>query len=210
MLPGIGPALTVAMLLPLTVNLDPDRRAHHVRRHLLRRDVRRLDDDDPAQHAGRDRRRSPPRSKATRWPSAAAPAPALATAAIGSFVAGTLATLLLTLLAPLVVEVALQVRARRVLRADGVRLRHRRGGARALARCAGCRACSSACCSGWSASTSQTGQTRFAFGVPELLDGIDVVVLAVGLFAVGEALYVAAYQSRLTETIETRVAARCG
>ena len=44
----------------------------------------------------------------------------------------------------------------------------------------------------------QTGQPRFAFGVPELLDGIDVVVLAVGLFAVGEALYVAAYQSRLT------------
>ena len=38
---------------------------------------------------------------------------------------------------------------------------------------------------------SQTGRSRFAFGVPELLDGIDVVVLAVGLFAVGEALYVA-------------------
>jgi putative tricarboxylic transport membrane protein len=49
---------------------------------------------------------------------------------------------------------------------------------------------------------SQTGQARFAFGVPELLDGVDVVVLAVGLFAVGEALYVAAYQSRLASTIE--------
>ena len=49
---------------------------------------------------------------------------------------------------------------------------------------------------------SQTGQPRFAFGVPELLDGVDVVVLAVGLFAVGEALYVAAYQSRLAGTIE--------
>jgi putative tricarboxylic transport membrane protein len=48
----------------------------------------------------------------------------------------------------------------------------------------------------------QTGASRFAFGVPELLDGIDVVVLAVGLFAVGEALYVAAYQSRLSETME--------
>ena len=31
----------------------PDRRAHHVRRHLLRRDVRRLDHHHPAQHAGR-------------------------------------------------------------------------------------------------------------------------------------------------------------
>src|SRR5919206_3873335 len=49
---------------------------------------------------------------------------------------------------------------------------------------------------------SQTGQSRFAFGVPELLDGIDVVVLAVGLFAVGEALYVAAYSSRLEEKME--------
>jgi putative tricarboxylic transport membrane protein len=49
---------------------------------------------------------------------------------------------------------------------------------------------------------SQTGQTRFAFGVPELLDGVDVVVLAVGLFAVGEALYVGAYSSRLEEKIE--------
>jgi putative tricarboxylic transport membrane protein len=48
----------------------------------------------------------------------------------------------------------------------------------------------------------QTGQMRFAFGVPELLDGIDVVVLAVGLFAVGEALYVAAHASRIEETLE--------
>ena len=47
-----------------------------------------------------------------------------------------------------------------------------------------------------------TGQMRFAFGVPELLDGIDVVVLAVGLFAVGEALYGAAYQSGVKERIE--------
>ena len=31
----------------------------------------------------------------------------------------------------------------------------------------------------------------FTLGVPQLLDGIDVVVVAVGLFAVGEALYVA-------------------
>ena len=52
-LPGVGPALTIALLLPATASLDPDRRADHVRRHLLRRDVRRLDDVDPAQHAGR-------------------------------------------------------------------------------------------------------------------------------------------------------------
>jgi putative tricarboxylic transport membrane protein len=37
----------------------------------------------------------------------------------------------------------------------------------------------------------QTGQPRFTFGRPELLDGIEVTVAAVGLFAVGEALYLA-------------------
>jgi putative tricarboxylic transport membrane protein len=37
----------------------------------------------------------------------------------------------------------------------------------------------------------QTGQPRFTFGLPELLDGINVVIVAVGLFAVGETLYVA-------------------
>ena len=34
-----------------------------------------------------------------------------------------------------------------------------------------------------------TGEARFTFGIPQLLDGIDVVVVAVGLFAVGETLY---------------------
>ncbi len=37
----------------------------------------------------------------------------------------------------------------------------------------------------------QTGQPRFTFGLQELLDGVNVVVVAVGLFAVGETLYVA-------------------
>ena len=38
----------------------------------------------------------------------------------------------------------------------------------------------------------QTGQPRFTFGIDELLDGINIIVVAVGLFAVGETLYVAA------------------
>jgi putative tricarboxylic transport membrane protein len=47
----------------------------------------------------------------------------------------------------------------------------------------------------------QTGQPRFTFGRPELLDGIEVTVAAVGLFAVGEALYLA-WQGRETKTGE--------
>ena len=37
----------------------------------------------------------------------------------------------------------------------------------------------------------QTGQPRFTFGMNELLDGVDVIIAAVGLFAVGETLYMA-------------------
>jgi putative tricarboxylic transport membrane protein len=36
-----------------------------------------------------------------------------------------------------------------------------------------------------------TGQPRLVFGIPSMLRGIDTVVVAVGLFAVGEALYMA-------------------
>jgi putative tricarboxylic transport membrane protein len=41
-----------------------------------------------------------------------------------------------------------------------------------------------------------TGQQRLTFGVAQLADGIDVVVVAVGIFAVGEALWVAAHLRR--------------
>jgi putative tricarboxylic transport membrane protein len=34
-----------------------------------------------------------------------------------------------------------------------------------------------------------TGNARFSLGIPQLLDGIDVVILVIGLFAVGETLH---------------------
>ena len=40
-----------------------------------------------------------------------------------------------------------------------------------------------------------SGQTRYALDIPELYDGIDIVVVAVGLFAVGEALHGVLYFS---------------
>jgi putative tricarboxylic transport membrane protein len=41
-----------------------------------------------------------------------------------------------------------------------------------------------------------SGQQRLTLGIPQLADGIDVVVVAVGIFAVGEALWVAAHLRR--------------
>lgn len=127
--------------------------------------------------------------------------PALATCAIGSFIAGTIATILLTLVAPLVVELALKMgpaeyfalmvfaftTVAAVLGASTVR---------------GLTSLFVGLLLGLAGIDSQTGQARFSFGVPELLDGIDMVVLAVGLFAVGEALYMVSYQSKLGETME--------
>jgi putative tricarboxylic transport membrane protein len=127
--------------------------------------------------------------------------PALATCAIGSFVAGTIATILVTLLAPLVVEIALKfgpaeyfalmifafTTVSAVIGSSMPR---------------GITSLFLGLLLGVIGIDSQTGTSRFSFGVPELLDGIDVVVLAVGLFAVGEALYVAAYSSRIEEKLE--------
>lgn len=43
---------------------------------------------------------------------------------------------------------------------------------------------------------SVTGQRRLTFGQPLLVDGLDIVVVAVAIFAVGEALWVAAHLRR--------------
>jgi putative tricarboxylic transport membrane protein len=45
-----------------------------------------------------------------------------------------------------------------------------------------------------------SGQARYTANVPELMDGIEVVLIAVGLFAIGEALYNVMYEGRTVET----------
>ena len=57
---------------------------------------------------------------------------------------------------------------------------------------------------------NQTGQARFAFGVPQLLDGIEVVTVAVGLFAVGETLYFASKLNQVRGDARERSRARSG
>jgi putative tricarboxylic transport membrane protein len=199
-LPGVGPALTVAMLLPLTTKLDPTGAlimfAGIYYGAMYGGSTTTILLNTPGESAS-----IATALEGNKMAKRGRAGPALATAAIGSFVAGTLATILLTLLAPLVVEVALKfgpaeyfalmvfafVTVAAVLGASMVR---------------GLAMLFVGLLLGLVGIDDQTGQMRFAFGVPELMDGIDVVVLAVGLFAVGEALYVAAYQSRQTEALE--------
>jgi putative tricarboxylic transport membrane protein len=199
-LPGVGPALTVAMLLPLTVKLDPTGAlimfAGIYYGAMYGGSTTTILLNAPGESAS-----IATALEGNKMAKRGRAGPALATSAIGSFVAGTLATVLLTLVAPLVVELALKfgpteyfalmvfafVTVAAVLGQSTVR---------------GLTMLFVGLLLGLVGIDEQTGQMRFAFGVPELADGIDVVVLAVGLFAVGEALYVAAYQSRQTETLE--------
>jgi putative tricarboxylic transport membrane protein len=199
-LPGVGPALTVAMLLPLTTKLDPTGAlimfAGIYYGAMYGGSTTTILLNTPGESAS-----IATALEGNKMAKRGRAGPALATSAIGSFVAGTIATVLLTLLAPLVVEVALKfgpteyfalmvfafVTVAAVLGSSTVR---------------GLTMLFIGLLFGLVGIDDQTGQMRYAFGVPELMDGIDVVVLAVGLFAVGEALYVAAYQSRLPETIE--------
>ena len=199
-LPGVGPALTVAMLLPLTAKLDPTGAlimfAGIYYGAMFGGSTTTILLNTPGESAS-----IATALEGNRMAKAGRAGPALATAAVGSFVAGTIATVLLTLLAPLVVELALKfgpaeyfslmvfafITVSAVLGSSTVR---------------GLTSLFLGLFFGLIGIDGQTGQPRFAFGVGELLDGVDVVVLAVGLFAVGEALYVAAYQSRLTEKLE--------
>jgi putative tricarboxylic transport membrane protein len=199
-LPGVGPALTVAMLLPLTVKLDPTGAlimfAGIYYGAMFGGSTTTILLNTPGESAS-----IATALEGNKMAKRGRAGPALATAAIGSFVAGSIATVLLTVLAPLVVDLALKfgpaeyfslmvfafITVSAVLGASTVR---------------GLTSLFTGLFLGLIGIDGQSGQPRFAFGVGELLDGIDVVVLAVGLFAVGEALYVAAYQSRLTESIE--------
>ncbi len=47
-----------------------------------------------------------------------------------------------------------------------------------------------------------TGQARLSFGVPELLDGIEVTTLAVAMFAIGETLFIAAQGDKGPDKVE--------
>jgi putative tricarboxylic transport membrane protein len=199
-LPGVGPALTVAMLLPLTVKLDPTGAlimfAGIYYGAMYGGSTTTILLNTPGESAS-----IATALEGNLMAKNGRAGPALATSAIGSFVAGTIATVLVTMLAPLVIEVALKfgpaeyfalmvfafTTVSAVIGSSTVR---------------GLTSLFLGLFLGTIGIDSQTGQSRFAFGVPEMLDGIDVVVLAVGLFAVGEALYVAAYSSRLEEKIE--------
>src|ERR671917_948110 len=106
-LPGVGPALTVAMLMPLTVRLDPTGAlimfAGIYYGAMYGGSTTTILLNTPGESAS-----IATALEGNRMAKAGRAGPALATSAIGSFVAGRIATLLLTLVAPVVVQLALK------------------------------------------------------------------------------------------------------
>src|SRR5215211_3765837 len=178
-LPGIGPAMTVALLLPVTYGLDPTAAfimfAGIFYGGMFGGSTTSIEGNLMARH-GRA-------------------AQALATAAIGSFVAGLIGTMLLVLLAPVIVKVAVGIGAPdyfAIMMLAFIAVTAVLGSSRIR----GFASLFIGLAIGLIGIDQATGQQRLTFGIPQLADGIDIVVVAVGIFAIGEALWVAAHLSR--------------
>ncbi|MBV1693431.1 MAG: tripartite tricarboxylate transporter permease [Hyphomicrobiales bacterium] len=189
-LPGIGPALTIALLLPLTYKVDATAAfilfAGIYYGAMYGGSTTSILINTPGESATIVTAMEG--HKMARKGRAGA---ALATAAIGSFVAGTIGTIGITFLAQPVVNFALRfgpaeyfslmmlafVTVSAVLGNSAVR---------------GLTSLALGIFFGLIGIDLQTGQPRFWFGITELSDGINVIVVAVGLFAVGETLFLAA------------------
>jgi Uncharacterized protein conserved in bacteria len=183
-LPGLGPAATIAILLPLTFGMDPTsgiimlagiyygaKYGGSTTSILLNMPgeassvVTCLDGYQMAKN-GRA-------------------GPALAIAAIASFIAGTIGIVILSLLAPPLAELALSFSSPEffALMALGLALVVLLAGKSVV------KAAIATLIGLWLASIGTdlfTAESRFIFGVSELIGGLDFVIMAVGLYAVTE------------------------
>ena len=193
-LPGIGPALTVALLLPVTFKLDPAGSlimfAGIYYGGMYGGSTTAILINTPGESAS-----LATALEGNKMAKAGRGGPALATAAIGSFVAGTLATLGIVFLAPWLVEIAVRFGpedyfALMCVAFITVSATFGNSPVRGLT------SLFIGLALGLVGIDRLTGQARLAFGLPELLDGVEVTTLAVGLFAVGEALYVASRRNK--------------
>jgi len=199
-LPGIGPAVAIALLLPITSKLDPSGAlimfAGIYYGAMYGGSTTSILLNTPGESAtivtAMEGNQMAKRGRA---------GPALCTAAVGSFIAGTIATVLLTLLAPQVVDIAIKfgppeyfalmvlafATVSAVLGDSTLR------GLTALFIGLGI---------GVVGIENESGQARYVMGIPQLADGIEVVTIAVGLFAVGETFYNASKLNHVAETME--------
>jgi putative tricarboxylic transport membrane protein len=196
-LPGIGPAVAVAMLLPITAKVDVTSSMIFFSGIYY-----------GAMYGGSTTSilLNTPGETATlvtamegnRMAKSGRAGAALATAAIGSFVAGTIATVIVTLFAPFVADFAVKLGPPEyfmlmVLALTTVSAVLGQSTLRGLT------ALFVGLAIGCVGLDQISGQPRYTLNTPELLDGIEIVLVAVGLFAVAEVLYAAMYEGRVPQ-----------
>ncbi|GAA1227136.1 tripartite tricarboxylate transporter permease [Rhodoglobus aureus] len=188
-LPGIGPAMTVALLLPITYTLDPTAAlivfAGIYYGGMYGGSTTSILLNTPGESAS-----IVTALEGNKMAKKGRGAAALATAAIGSFIAASVATVGLTLVAPILARWAVTLGppdyfALMIVAFTTV------GALMGKSVSRGMLSLGLGLFLGLVGTEVLTGQQRFTGGVPVLADGIDVVLIAVGLFAVGESLYVA-------------------
>ncbi|MNP93755.1 Tripartite tricarboxylate transporter TctA family protein [compost metagenome] len=196
-LPGIGPAVAVAMLLPITGKVDITASMIFFSGiyygAMYGGSTTSILLNTPGETAS-----MVTAMEGNKMAKSGRAGAALATAAIGSFVAGTIATVVVTLFAPFVADYAVRLAAPEYFllmllaftTVSAVLGKSTLRGMTALfvGLAIGCVGLDQI-----------TGQGRYTGNMPELLDGIEIVLVAVGLFAVAEVLYAVLYEGRVVE-----------
>ncbi|MEN9474791.1 MAG: hypothetical protein RIS48_1511 [Pseudomonadota bacterium] len=198
-LPGLGPAVTVAMLLPITGQVEPTSSmiffAGIYYGAMYGGSTTSILLNTPGETGT-----MVTALEGFKMAKSGRAGAALATSAIGSFVAGTIATVLVTLFAPLLADYAVRLgppeyfclmllaftTVSAVLGNSTLR---------------GMTALFVGLALGLIGMDQITGQVRYTGNVLELMDGIEVVLVAVGLFAVGEAFYNALYEGKSVSSL---------
>jgi len=197
-LPGIGPATAVAMLLPITAQVDATASmiffAGIYYGAMYGGSTTSILLNTPGETAT-----MVTAMEGNKMAKSGRAGAALATAAIGSFVAGTIATVFVTLFAPLVANYAVKLGPPEyfclmLLALTTVSAVLGQSTLRGLT------SLFIGLAAGLIGMDQITGQARYTGGVPELLDGVEIVLVAVGLFAVAEALHAVLFEGRVEES----------
>ena len=199
-LPGIGPAVAIALLLPLTFNFSDPIGAFIMFAGIYYGGMYGGSTTAILLNTPGESGSIATTIEGFQMARKGRAGAALATAAIGSFVAGTIATLLITFLAEPVADLAVSFQppdyfALTVLAFVSVAALL----GRSLVR--GFLSLFLGLFIGLIGIDQLTGQSRFSFGIEQLNNGVDIVIVAVGLFAVGETLYSASRLRRADEEL---------
>ncbi|MHA7276146.1 tripartite tricarboxylate transporter permease [Arthrobacter sp. Hz1] len=193
-LPGIGPAMAIALLLPVTYALEPTS-AFIMFAGIYYGGMYGGSTTSILLNTPGESSTVITAIEGHKMAKAGRAAQALATAAIGSFVAGTIGTALLVFFAPLVVKFAVSLGSPSYLAIMILALLAVTA-VLGSSRLRGFASLGLGLAIGLVGIDPVSGQQRLIFGQPLLTDGLDIVVVAVAIFAIGEALWIAAHLRR--------------